>query len=202
MTRQRRVRLVTRNVSAAAAIIIATVACHAKGDAVAKAGGSETRPYTPPPVTDTTPQDLSGMHTTLPPAAPDTFTPPKPAKPVSYTAPAVNYPPAPEVLLATVKREQSFSRFCFQEFGQKADPALAGGVAMLVTIAHDAVTEAKVAKSRWSAPDAGAEVNRCLNERAKEAWRLGGASSDSAASTAAVPPGTYVVQLNFRGGGN
>jgi hypothetical protein len=178
-------------------LLACVIACGGGSDHTA----STTKPPTPPPKADTTPQDLSSMRTTLPPPVADTFTLPKVPKQPTYEAPAVSYPPAPEALLQTVQREQSFTRFCYQEFGQKADPTLQGGVAMLVTVASGAVSEAKVAKSRWSSSAPGAEVNRCLNERAKEAWRLGsgGPRGDSSAGTS-VPAGTYVVQLTFRGG--
>jgi hypothetical protein len=138
-----------------------------------------------PPV-DTTPTDLSKMQTSLPAAAPDTFTPPKPRS----DAVNVDYPPAPPVLLQTVEREQAFTRFCYEEFGQKADPSLRGGVAVLVTIADNSVEDAKVANSRWSAKAPGEQVNQCLNDKARLAWKLGDAT---------IKPGKYVVQLSFRG---
>jgi hypothetical protein len=153
-------------------------ACHgdkkpSSGDSVAVA----------PPV-DTTPQDLSKVQTGLPAAASDTFTPPKPQ------AAQPDYPPAPPALMQSVEREQAFSKFCYEEFGQKADPSLRGGVAVLVTIADNAVQDAKVANSRWSAKAAGEQVNQCLNDKAKLAWKLGDST---------VKAGKYVVQLSFRG---
>jgi hypothetical protein len=138
-----------------------------------------------PPV-DTTPTDLSKVQTALPPAAPDTFTRPKPQPDVL----PVDYPPAPAALLASVQREQAFTRFCYEEFGQKADPSLRGGVAVLVTISDNSVEDAKVANSRWSAKAPGEQVNQCLNEKARLAWKLGDAT---------IKPGKYVVQLSFRG---
>jgi len=138
-----------------------------------------------PPV-DTTPTDLSKVQSAIPKAAPDTFTRPKP----QTDALPVDYPPAPPALLATVQREQAFSRFCYEEFGQKADPSLRGGVAVLVTIADNSVEDAKVANSRWSAKAPGEQVNQCLNEKARLAWKLGDAS---------IKSGKYVVQLSFRG---
>jgi hypothetical protein len=126
------------------------------------------------------------VHAALPPAASDTFTPPKPR----YEAPALDYPPAPPALMESVEREQAFSRFCYEEFGQKADPSLRGGVAMLVTISDNSVEDAKVANSRWSTKSAGEQVNQCLDDKARLAWKLG----DSR-----VKAGKYVVQLTFRG---
>jgi hypothetical protein len=92
--------------------------------------------------------------------------------------------------MESVEREQAFSRFCYEEFGQKADPSLRGGVAMLVTVSDNSVEDAKVANSRWSTKAAGQQVNECLDEKARLAWKLG----DSR-----VKAGKYVVQLTFRG---
>ena len=157
-----------------------SIACH--GDK--KSPPVSTVAVAPP--ADTTPTDLSKVQTALPPAAPDTFTRPKP----HYDMPNVDYPPAPPALLATVEREQAFTRFCYEEFGQKADPSLRGGVAVLVTISDNTVEDAKVANSRWSDKGPGDQVNQCLNDKARLAWKLGDAT---------IKPGKYVVQLSFRG---
>ena len=145
---------------------------------------------------DTAAQDLSQIRTSLPPAAPDTFTPrPRPratagtGSSAGEVVRAPDLPPAPEPLMAAVRREQAFSRFCYQEFGQKSDPALAGGVAMVVTVGGDGVTDARVANDSWTS-SSGAAVNRCLDQRAATAWKV---------SPGAVRPGRYVVQLTFRG---
>jgi len=140
----------------------------------------------PPPAPDTMPADLSKVQTKLPPVTPDTFTRPK----AQFDAPSLDYPAAPAALRETVEREQAFSRFCFEEFGQKADPTLRGGVAVLVTIADNTVQEAKVANSRWSEKAPGEQVNQCLNDKARLAWKLGDTT---------IKPGKYVVQLSFRG---
>ena len=134
---------------------------------------------------DTTPADLSGLGTSLPPAAPDTFRPRTP--PGGRTGPSV--PAAPAALMEAVQREQAFTRFCFQEKGQKSDPSLQGNVAMLVTVGANGVTGARVGDANWSS-NAGRAVNQCLNERAGQAWRL---------TPGAVRPGQYVVQLSFTG---
>lgn len=165
----------------AVGIVAAAVACH--GDK--QPPPAATVAAVPPP--DTTPTDLSKVHAALPPAALDTFTRPKPPR---DEVPNLDYPPAPAPLLETVQREQAFSRFCFEEFGQKVDPALHGGVAVLVTIADNGVQDAKVANSRWSDKAPGEQVNQCLNDKARLAWKLGDAK---------VKAGMYVVQLSFRG---
>lgn len=140
------------------------------------------------PPADTTPVDLSKVKTAIPAAAPDTFTPPKPQPQTIVRQP--DYPPAPAPLMASVNREQAFSRFCYEEFGQKLDPTLRGGVAILVTVNDAGVSDARVANSRWSEKGAGEQVNQCLNEKAKEAWKL---------VPGEVKSGQYVVQMSFRG---
>lgn len=137
-------------------------------------------------VADTMPMDLDSLMVDIPPAEPDTFAParPRPVRPAARPA----YPDAPPPLVEAVRREQSFSRFCYEEFGQKDDPTLAGGVAMLVTVGAGGVTAVRVEHDTWSSA-AGKNVNECLVERAPLAWKLPGGT---------VRPGQYVVQLGFR----
>ncbi len=137
-------------------------------------------------VVDTMPMDLDSLMVDIPPAEPDTFTTTRP-RPVQPAA-RPTYPDAPPPLLEAVRREQSFSRFCYEEFGQKDDPSLAGGVAMLVTVGAGGVTAVRVEHDTWSSA-AGKSVNECLVERAPLAWKLPGGT---------VRPGQYVVQLGFR----
>ena len=137
------------------------------------------KPKPAPVAVDTTPLNLDSVKTAIPPAAPDTFT----AKPMH-----VDIPPAPPALLEAVEREQSFSKFCYQEFGQKQDPSLTGGVAMVVTVESSGITDARVRADSWSSR-AGKAVNTCLNEKAALAWKP---------EPGAVKPGRYVVQLRFR----
>lgn len=138
----------------------------------------------PPVAQDTTPVNLDSLQSAIPPAAPDTFTAPK-ARPVRARP---HIPPAPQALVDAVEREQSFSRFCYQEYGQKADPTLEGGVAMLVTVGGSGISDARVEDDSWSSR-AGKGVNQCLNEKAAGAWKPAAGS---------VKPGKYVVQLSFR----
>jgi hypothetical protein len=139
---------------------------------------------------DTTPTDLSKVETSLPPAAPDTFK----GRAVSRRSagdvvrePPI--PPAPPALMSAVDRERSFSRFCYQEFGQKVDPTLKGGVAMVVSVGSGGVTGARVANDSWSS-NAGAGVNRCLDQKAGSAWKL---------APGEVKAGKYVVRMTFTG---
>jgi len=143
--------------------------------------------------TDTTHTDLSGIKANLPRAA--TATPP--AKTAStgsvrggnLTPIHTSFPDAPTPLVEAVQREQSATRFCFTEFGQKSDPSLRGNVAMLVTVSNAGVSDARVGDSRWTG-SAGRAVNRCLDQKAKQAWNV---------APGMVKPGRYVVQLSFSG---
>lgn len=156
----------------AAAALLVVAAC--KGD---------KKPAAPPPLAaDTTPVNLDSVQSAIPPAAPDTFTAPKP-QPVE--API---PPAPPELIEVVQREQSFTQFCYQEFGQKVDPRLRGGVAMVVTVGASGISDARVRADTWSS-HAGKSVNQCLDEKAAQAWKP---------APGAIKPGKYVVQLSFR----
>jgi hypothetical protein len=158
---------------------LAAILCLAAA-AAALAACPPDKPKPPPPAADTTPLNMDSIKTAIPPAAPDTF-----KRPATVRLP----PPAPPALIEAVEREQSFSQFCYQEFGQKADPSLRGGVAMVVTVGKQGITDAHVAADTWSSRDAGRAVNACLNEKAAEAWKP---------EPGAVKPGQYLVQLRFR----
>jgi len=163
-----------RRLSASLAVLVALVGCGKD-----KPAPKDTVPRI---AEDTTPVDLNAIKTEIPPAAPDTFTPPKPVR----RAPEI--PAAPPELMQVVEREQLFSKFCYQERGQKVDPSLRGGVAMVVTVGPSEITEAKVVDDTWSSK-AGKAVNECLNEKAATAWKP---------APGEVKPGKYVVQLSFR----
>src|SRR5690349_22872667 len=136
---------------------------------------------------DTTPVDLSKVQTSLPPALPDTFKGPARRRSAGEVVREPPIPPAPPALMEAVDRERSFSRFCYQEFGQKVDPALRGGVAFVVSVGSAGITDAKVASDSWSS-NAGTGVNRCLDQRAGSAWKL---------APGVVPAGKYVVRMTF-----
>jgi len=177
---------IARFFAAAPLLAIALTACPKDKPAPAKDTVAETP-------ADTTPADLSKLESAIPAAAPDTFKPVDPNEKnrgKGSGEPAVNYPEAPEALQAAVQREQSASRFCFQEFGQKADPQLRGAVNMIVTIGSGGITDAKVGASNWTG-NSGRAVNNCLNERLAQAWKV---------APGAVRPGKYKVTLQFRGG--
>jgi hypothetical protein len=134
--------------------------------------------------------DLSSIQSNLPPAEPDTFKQRKltPA-PSNGGGSTMSVPAAPEALTEAVQREQSMTKFCYTEYGQKADPTLRGNVAMVVTVGGEGITNATVGDARWSG-SAGKAVNSCLNQKAKLAWKL---------APGAVKAGKYVVQLSFSG---
>ena len=134
--------------------------------------------------------DLSQLKTNLPPAEPDTFKQRKlPTATTSSAGGGLSVPAAPAALTEAVQREQSMTKFCFTEFGQKSDPSLRGNVAMVVTVGASGITNAAVGDARWSG-SAGKAVDSCLNQKAKLAWKL---------APGAVKPGKYVVQLSFSG---
>src|SRR5262245_55229603 len=87
-------------------------------------------------VADTASTDLSTIKTNLPKAAPDTFHQQRlvpSARPGGAGVGAgsrTSFAMAPTPLVDAVEREQSATRFCYTEFGQKADPSLRGNVAM------------------------------------------------------------------------
>lgn len=179
----------TKHVSRTAPVLLAAIAA-----LTACPGERRDRATDTAIAVDTTPMDLSQVETSLPPAAPDTFKPASrpPARTVARRSagdvePAI--PPAPPALMGAVERERSVSRFCYQEFGQKVDPSLSGGVAVVVTVGSAGISGARVANDSWSSR-AGDNVNRCLNERAASAWKLAGGT---------VPPGKYVVRMSFTG---
>lgn len=162
-----------RPLATAFALLVVLAAC---------SGDKTKRQAAAPLKADTTPVNLDSVQSAIPPAAPDTFTPPKP-EPVRAAI-----PPAPPALVEVVEREQSFSRFCYQEFGQKVDPRLQGGVAMVVTVVEQGISDAHVQADTWTSK-AGKAVNSCLNEKAARAWKP---------TAGTVKPGKYVVQLSFR----
>jgi hypothetical protein len=132
---------------------------------------------------------LSKMQANLPAAEPDTFKPRKLPTASSNAGGGLSVPAAPSELMEAVQREQSMTKFCYTEFGQKSDPTLRGNVAMVVTVSGDGISNATVGDARWSGA-AGKAVNNCLNQKAKLAWKL---------APGAVKPGRYVVQLSFSG---
>lgn len=133
--------------------------------------------------------DLSAIQSNLPPAEPDTFKRQKLTPPASSGGGGLSVPAAPAALTEAVEREQSMTKFCYTEFGQKSDPTLRGNVAMVVTVGGEGITNATVGDARWSG-SAGKAVNNCLNQKAKLAWKL---------TPGTVKPGKYVVQLSFSG---
>lgn len=133
--------------------------------------------------------DLSGVTSSMPAVAPDTFKARKLPIGGVGSGSGPTYAEAPPMLHEAVQREESFSRFCYTEFGQKSDPSLRGSVLMVVSVSANGVDDARVYRSNWSG-SAGGAVNRCLNDKAKRAWKVAPGS---------VKKGKYSVQLSFTG---
>lgn len=173
---------------AAAPFVAALTACP-KDDKKAREDSIPVVSQVPADTGDTTSTDLSKISSNLPPADPDTFTRRKLPTGGGSSGGGAGIPAAPTALMEAVQREQSFSRFCYTEFGQKSDPGLRGNVAMVVTVGSSGITGATVGDDNWTGA-AGRAVNNCLNQRAKSAWKL---------APGVVRPGRYVVQLSFTG---
>ncbi len=129
------------------------------------------------------PVDLSRLSSNIPEARPDTFT----FRPLRIE----RIPEAPPALMEAAEREQGISRFCYQEYGQKADPRLVGAVAVVVAVEADTVKSVRIGADDWSGK-AGRAVAQCLIQKAPQAWKL--------LPGAHVPNGSYVIQLQFHPG--
>lgn len=141
----------------------------------ATAANALTDTATPAPV------DLSKLASNIPRATTDTFT----FRPLHVE----RIPDAPPALMDAAEREQGISRFCYQEYGQKADPRLIGAVALVVTIDGNAIKDIRLGADDWSSK-AGRAVDRCLVQKAPQAWKL--------LPDTRIAAGKYVVQLQFR----
>jgi hypothetical protein len=135
---------------------------------------------------DTTKVGLDTLQANLPPPEPDTFARVQPTPEPQPTRRAI--PEAPDALMAAVEREKDFTQFCYEEVGLKTDPTLRGGVAFIVTVGASGITGARIASDNWTS-GAGKAVNRCLNERARQAWKL---------KPGEVKAGQYRVPMTFR----
>ncbi len=158
---------------------VAAVAASCSGDRTPSDTASAARVISDTPAV--APVDLSKLNANIPAARPDTFT--------FHPLRVERIPDAPPALMDAAEREQGISRFCYQEYGQKADPRLMGAVALVVTIESDTVRGARVGADDWSSK-AGRAVNQCLVQKVPQAWRL--------LPGAHVSNGQYVVQLQFR----
>jgi hypothetical protein len=86
-----------------------------------------------------------------------------------------------------VRDHQSQLRFCYDEFGLKVNPNLAGSVTMALTLTvAGAVTNAQITGRTWSGPGSDA-AEQCILQRAR-AWKF--SSSPSGA-------GTFEFSFNF-----
>lgn len=87
----------------------------------------------------------------------------------------------------SVREHESQLRFCYDEYGLKVNPDLAGSVTVALTLtAGGSVTTATVSRRTWSGPGA-APAESCILEKAR-AWQFPSASSGA---------GTFEFSFNF-----
>ena len=156
-------------------------ACGGEAKAPATTATTASAAKAVPDTATPAPVDLSKLASNIPKATVDTFT----FRPLHVE----RIPDAPPALMDAAEREQGISRFCYQEFGQKTDPKLIGAVALVVTIEANAIKDIRIGADDWSSP-AGRAVDRCLVQKAPQAWKL--------LPDAKLAAGRYVVQLQFR----
>ncbi len=71
----------------------------------------------------------------------------------------------------SVREHESQLRFCYDEYGFKVNPDLAGSVTVALTLAvNGTVTNAKVSRRTWSGPGS-AQAESCILEKAR-AWQF------------------------------
>jgi hypothetical protein len=86
-----------------------------------------------------------------------------------------------------VRDHQSQLRFCYDEFGLKVNPSLAGSVTMSLTLTGaGAVTDAQITGRTWSGAGA-TETEQCILQRAR-GWKFSASPSGG---------GTYEFSFNF-----
>jgi hypothetical protein len=86
-----------------------------------------------------------------------------------------------------VRDHQSQLRFCYDEFGLKVNPSLAGSVTMSLTLTGGGqVTAAQITGRTWSGPGADA-TEQCILQRARS-WKF---------SASPAGGGTYEFSFNF-----
>ncbi|HZS61403.1 MAG TPA: AgmX/PglI C-terminal domain-containing protein [Gemmatimonadaceae bacterium] len=86
-----------------------------------------------------------------------------------------------------VRDHESQLRFCYNEFGLKVNPSLAGSVVISLTLTESgAVTNAQITSRTWSGPGADA-AEQCILQRAR-AWKF---------SPSASGAGTFEFNFSF-----
>lgn len=109
--------------------------------------------------------------------------------PPSVVAPPVGGGPSRDVgeLGSLVRSRESQLRFCYQEYGLKVNPRLAGSVTVNIGIgASGSVTNVGIGNRSWSGAGAS-EAESCIRSRIR-GWRFPGTSSGE---------GTYGFTFNF-----
>ena len=87
----------------------------------------------------------------------------------------------------SVREHESQLRFCYDEYGLKLNPALAGSVTIAITMTGGgSVTNAAVSRRTWSGPGS-AETESCVLQKVRE-WRFPSSSAGG---------GTFEFSFNF-----
>ena len=87
----------------------------------------------------------------------------------------------------SVREHESQLRFCYDEYGLKVNPDLAGSVTVALTLAvNGTVTNAKVSRRTWSGPGSG-PAEGCILEKAR-AWQFPPSTTGA---------GTFEFSFNF-----
>jgi hypothetical protein len=86
-----------------------------------------------------------------------------------------------------VRSRESQLRFCYQEYGLKVNPRLAGSVSINIAVAgNGAVSGANISRRTWSGAGAS-EAESCIQSRIR-GWRF---------PTSSTGEGTYGFSFNF-----
>ena len=113
--------------------------------------------------------------------------------PPSVVAPPVGGGPGRDVgeLGSLVRSRESQLRFCYQEYGLKVNPSLAGSITVNITIGGTgSVSNVGIGDRSWSGSGAS-EAESCIRSRIR-GWRFPATSAGE---------GTYGFTFNFTPGG-
>jgi hypothetical protein len=109
--------------------------------------------------------------------------------PPSVVAPPIGGGPGRDVseLGSFVRSRESQIRFCYEEYGLKVNPSLAGSITINITLASNGgVTGADIGRRTWSGAGAS-EAESCIRSKIL-AWRF---------PSSATGQGTYGFSFNF-----
>ncbi|MEJ7811928.1 MAG: AgmX/PglI C-terminal domain-containing protein, partial [Gemmatimonadaceae bacterium] len=90
-----------------------------------------------------------------------------------------------------VRSRESQLRFCYQEYGLKANPNLAGSITVNISLGGSGnVTDVDIGRRTWSGAGAS-EAEGCIRQRVR-GWKF---------PTSSTGEGTYGFSFNFTPGG-